>query len=78
VKKNDMQVFIRNIHERSFDVTRAYTHALLGRYPRGRYLVPGVNGRAFWLLSTLPEWMSDSLLEIGVPNRAIPMACKAS
>lgn len=43
-------------------VVDAYEHALLGRYPRTRYLV-GINAKyIFAPLQAMPEWFSDSVL----------------
>ena len=54
-------------------VAEAYAHALLGRYPRARYLV-GTDARAVMLLQALPEWVSDwvvrKLMPIANPQAA--------
>jgi NAD(P)-dependent dehydrogenase (short-subunit alcohol dehydrogenase family) len=44
------------------DVVDAYQHAILGRFPRARYVV-GKDGKYIFLpMQSLPEWMSDWLL----------------
>ena len=41
------------------DVVDAYVHALLGRYPRARYVL-GPDSKYFWLpVQALPEWLGD-------------------
>jgi len=42
-------------------VVDAYEHALLGRYPRARYVV-GMDALFIVFLQALPEWMSDGFL----------------
>jgi len=58
---------IRDAEKVSFpqmsDVLDAYEHALLGVYPRARYVV-GYDARFFWLpLQALPEWLGDWIME---------------
>ena len=58
---------IRSVEKFTFpemsDVLDAYEHALLGVYPRARYVV-GNDARFFWLpLQALPEWLGDWILE---------------
>jgi len=50
--------------DRVFEVADAYQHALLGKYPRTRYVV-GMDAEFFWIpLSYLPEWLADFLLRL--------------
>lgn len=58
------------------DVIDAYEHALLGRYPRARYVV-GNDARFLWLpLQALPEWLGDWILDHLDPKKPIPAALK--
>ena len=59
------------------DVLDAYEHALLGVYPRARYVV-GKDARFLWLpIQALPEWLGDWILEsLSGKNRPIPAAVK--
>ena len=55
-------------------VLDAYTHALLGRFPRARYVV----GSTAWLLlriQDLPEWIGDRIIRV-VTSPPKPAACK--
>ena len=55
-------------------VLDAYTHALLGRFPRTRYLV-GKSSGALMLIQSLPEWIGDRIL--GLQRKGDqPAACK--
>ena len=63
--------------ERLTDVVDAYEHALLGRYPRARYVV-GKDAKYLWLLlQWMPEWMSDWMLFKFDPNQPLPAALAA-
>ncbi len=56
------------------EVVDAYVHALLGRYPRARYVV-GKDAKYLWLvLQWVPEWLSDWLLFKFDPNQPLPAA----
>ena len=45
------------------EVIDAYVHALLGRFPRARYLV-GKDASIVWrTVEKFPEWLSDLLIE---------------
>jgi NAD(P)-dependent dehydrogenase (short-subunit alcohol dehydrogenase family) len=58
------------------DVVDAYEHALLGRFPRARYLV-GNDARFLWMpIQWLPEWLGDWVLERLNANKPIPAALK--
>jgi len=58
------------------NVVDAYEHALLGRFPRARYLV-GYDARFLWIpIQWLPEWLGDWVLDVLSPNKAIPAALK--
>jgi len=49
------------------EVTEAYLHAVLGKYPKQRYLV----GREKWLLlllTNVPVWISDWIFALAVPK----------
>lgn len=46
--------------ERFSDVVDAYEHALLGLYPRARYVV-GWDATLFIWIQALPEWLGDWL-----------------
>jgi len=59
--------------ERLTDVVDAYEHALLGRFPRARYVV-GTDSKYLWLpLQWLPEWLGDFILDklISAPISAV-------
>jgi len=54
------------------DVVDAYQHALLGRYPRARYVV-GRDAKFMWLpLQWMPEWLGDRILFKLDPDRPLP------
>jgi len=56
------------------DVVDAYQHALLGTYPRARYLV-GFDAKFIWMpLQWMPEWLGDWLLTKFDPNQPLPAA----
>jgi len=56
------------------DVVDAYQHALLGTYPRARYLV-GFDAKFIWMpLQYLPEWLGDWLLAKFDPKQPLPAA----
>jgi len=56
------------------DVVDAYQHALLGTYPRARYLV-GFDAKYIWMpLQWMPEWLGDWLLTKVDPNQPLPAA----
>ena len=58
------------------DVLDAYEHALLGVYPRTRYVV-GNDARFLWLpVQALPEWLADWILECLDKDRPIPAVIK--
>ena len=55
------------------EVVDAYAHALLGRFPRARYMV-GKDAAIFYrTLEKLPEWLADLILE-KLTNSPLP-AC---
>jgi len=55
-------------------VVDAYQHALLGTYPRARYLV-GFDAKFIWMpLQYMPEWLSDWLISKLDPNQPLPAA----
>jgi hypothetical protein len=58
------------------EVVDAYQHALLGRFPRARYVV-GFHAR-FTVLSiaALPEWLGDWIVEAMNPDLVIPAGAK--
>ena len=55
-------------------VVDAYEHALMARFPRGRYLV-GPHRMLCWLLFVLPDWLGDKLANVD-KNKAIPACAK--
>ena len=55
-------------------VLDAYTHALLGRFPRARYLV-GKSSGVMMLIQSLPEWIGDRILRLQRKGLK-PAACK--
>lgn len=61
------------------DVVGAYEHALLGRFPRARYVI-GTDAIFLWLpVQWLPEWIGDYILECMArldKKRVIPAALK--
>ena len=59
------------------DVVDAYEHAVLGYYPRGRY-IPGANGKyLFWPMTKMPEWLTD-LLYTKNGTMPLPACCTRS
>ena len=57
-------------------VHSAFEHALLGRYPRARYVL-GLDARLVLLpVQCLPEWLSDWLHDILAWGRPLPDACQ--
>ena len=53
------QILDKLASDRISDVVDAYEHALLGVFPRARYVV-GLDARFFFMpLQKLPEWLSD-------------------
>ena len=71
---HQMQVMVTS--SKMSDVVDAYEEALLGRYPRARYVV-GLDAHLLWLpLQALPECISDWLLEVVSPKGPIPAALK--
>jgi len=56
------------------DVVDAYQHALLGTYPRARYLV-GFDAKFIWMpIQWMPEWLGDWLLTKFDPHQPLPAA----
>ena len=60
------------VSERISDVIDAYEHALLGCYPRARYLI-GKDARLVWvpLNHWMPEWLGDWLLDKLAKNKPV-------
>jgi hypothetical protein len=57
-------------------VIDAYQHAVLGRFPRARYVV-GIDSRLIYIpLSHLPEWLFDAVLRILGLSQPVPQAMK--
>jgi len=56
-------------------VADAYVHALLGRYPRPRYLV-GWDAKVLMLIQALPEWFSDWFFRYQMADIPVPAALK--
>src|SRR6218665_171327 len=61
------------VSERFSDVVDAYEHALLGLYPRARYLI-GWDARVVVWIQALPEWMGDWLF-FHLYSNSPPPAC---
>jgi NAD(P)-dependent dehydrogenase (short-subunit alcohol dehydrogenase family) len=58
------------------DVVDAYEHALLGLFPRARYVV-GNDARYLWLpLQALPEWLGDWIIDHMDMDKPVPAATK--
>ena len=54
----------------------ALEHAVLGRFPRARYVL-GLDARLLLLpIQCLPEWLGDWLLDLLARGRPIPAACQ--
>lgn len=71
---HQLQMMIRS--SKTSDVVDAYEEALLGRYPRARYVV-GVDANfLFKPLQALPECLSDRLLELLAPKGPTPAALR--
>jgi len=58
------------------DVVDAYEHALLGRFPRARYLVGKDANYLFIPLQALPEWLGDWIYRMFFSGRPLPEAVK--
>jgi len=72
--KNGLPKFDEIASPRLDDVVDAYQHALLGTYPRARYLV-GFDAKFIWMpLQWMPEWLGDWLLTKVDPNQPLPAA----
>ena len=74
--EKSLKTFVSGIvSERISDVVDAYEHALLGRFPRARYLV-GKDAKLVWIPFNhwMPEWLGDLLLEKLAGERTIPRA----
>jgi len=57
-------------------IVDAYVHAVLGRYPRARYVV-GNDAKFIYLpIQALPEWLSDWLLDNSDPKKPKPAVLK--
>jgi NAD(P)-dependent dehydrogenase (short-subunit alcohol dehydrogenase family) len=64
------------ISERISDVVDAYEHAVLGRFPRARYVV-GRDAKLLWLpLQWLPEWLGDFVIDRMTKDKPTPRACR--
>ena len=48
-------------------VVDAYEHAVVGKFPRGRYVVGNDAKFIFWPLSLAPEWLADLVLTRKAP-----------
>ena len=51
----------------------AYVHAMLGSYPRARYVV-GMDAKMTIILQAFPEWMSDWVLRKLMGKTPVPAA----
>ena len=52
----------------------AYHHALLGRFPRARYM-PGKDAKFLWMpLQWMPKWMGDFIIFKFDPKQPLPAA----
>jgi len=52
------------ISDKTWQVVDAYEHALLGMFPRARYMV-GADAKFLWMpLQYMPEWLGDWLLMV--------------
>ena len=49
--------------DRISDVIEAYEHAILGSFPRARYVV-GVDSIVVLTVAALPEWLGDWVLKL--------------
>jgi NAD(P)-dependent dehydrogenase (short-subunit alcohol dehydrogenase family) len=63
-------------YDRVADVVDAYEHALLGRYPRARYVVGILYQLVFLPLLALPEWLTDWILDVVGVQLPIPAVLK--
>lgn len=53
----------------------AYHHALLGRFPRARYM-PGKDAKFLWMpLQWMPEWLGDLIMFKFDPKQPFPPLC---
>ena len=55
-------------------VLDAYTHALLGKFPRARYVI-GKLASIFIFIQSLPEWLGDGILSLR-SSGIKPAACR--
>jgi NAD(P)-dependent dehydrogenase (short-subunit alcohol dehydrogenase family) len=71
-----VQGFDKVSSSRITDVVDAYQHALLGRFPRARYVV-GTDAKYLWLpVQWLPEWLGDILMNNFDRNAPKPACLK--
>jgi len=76
VSQSGLGAFEKMSSSRVEDVVDAYHHALLGLFPRARYVV-GKDAKFIWLpLQWMPEWLGDYLLTKFDPNQPLPAALK--
>jgi len=72
--KDRLEEWINQPSTRVDRVVDAYQHALLGVYPRARYVV-GFDAKFVWLpLQWMPEWLGDWMFTKLFPNEPLPAA----
>ena len=63
------------VSEKTSDVVDAYEHALLGKFPRARYVV-GKDARLLIPMHKLPEWLVDWIQHKLNNKRPVPAILK--
>jgi NAD(P)-dependent dehydrogenase (short-subunit alcohol dehydrogenase family) len=67
----DVNALLQVASDRLTDVVDAYEHALLGRFPRARYLVGKDANYLFIPIQALPEWLGDWIYRMLESSRPI-------
>ena len=75
--KSLLQTFVSGIITDDISgVVNAYEHALLGKFPRARYII-GRDAKLLWLpLQALPTKLGDLLIKMQAKDPAIPRSVK--
>jgi len=76
ILENDVKALLQMASDRLTDVVDAYEHALLGRFPRVRYLVGNDAKYLFVPVQALPEWLGDWIFRKFESGRPLPEAMK--
>lgn len=74
--KDALHGLLSNGSDRISDVIDAYEHALLGCFPRARYLIGWDAVYMYMPIQYLPEWLSDWIYELADKNRPLPASVR--